>query len=85
MLIALSLLAACGWWDERAAIKERLESCRDLANAPVAEGLGTVTRAAEIGRCFTEDVTVELGRGATPIVGRQMLVGMAARLQPRTA
>lgn len=81
----LVLVAGCSWWDERAAIRERLNACRDLVNSPAPDGIGTVTRAAEIGRCFTEDVTVDLGRGAAPVEGREMLIGMAARLQPRTS
>ena len=32
-----------------------------------------------------DDTTIELGEGALPIHGRDTLVGMAARLQPRTA
>jgi hypothetical protein len=84
-ITAILLAAACAWWDERAAIRERLDACRDLANTPASDGIGTMTRAGEIGRCFTDDVTVDLGRGAAPISGREMLMGMAARLLPRTS
>ena len=41
--------------------------------------------AAEIGGYFTDDVTVELGEGSPPIKGRDTLIGMITRLQPRTA
>lgn len=82
---ALLTVAACAWGDQRAAITKHLNECKDLVNKVVPDGIGTVTRAAEIGRCFTEDVTVDLGRGAAPIVGREMVIGMAARLQPRTS
>ena len=34
---------------------------------------------------FTDDVQIEMGRGTSPIEGRPMLIGMAARLQPRLA
>jgi hypothetical protein len=87
VLIVSTLLTgvACAWGDQRAAITRHLNECKDLANKAAPDGIGTVTRAAEIGRCFTEDVTVDLGRGAAPIVGREMVIGMAARLQPRTS
>ena len=81
-----TLLSAggCAWWgDERAAVRQRLETFKDLVNAPAPEGIGSVTRAAGISRCFTEDVTVDLGDGAAPIAGREMLMAMAVRLQPR--
>ena len=42
-------------------------------------------RSAQLGTFFTEDVDVELGSGAAPIHGRATIIGMAARLQPRTA
>ena len=41
--------------------------------------------AADIGSYFTDDVVVDFGEGAAPIVGRTTLVGMASRLQRRTA
>lgn len=82
---ALLTGVACAWWDQRAAITKHLNECKDFANTVVPEGIGTLTRAAEIGRCFTEEVTVVLGSGAAPIVGREMVIGMAARLQPRTS
>lgn len=44
-----------------------------------------MVHAAQIGTYFTEDAVVELGDGAAPIKGRETLMGMFARLQPRTA
>ena len=52
-------------------------------NASTKDGLGTALRAAQIGSYFTEDAVVELGEGAAPIKGRDTLMGMVARLQPR--
>ena len=49
------------------------------------DGLGTVARAADIGSYFTDNVVVDFGEGAAPIVGRTTLVGMASRLERRTA
>ena len=70
--------------DER-AITARLEALRNEVNLSTRDGLGTAARAAQIGSYFTDDAVVELGRGSQPITGRDTLMGMVARLQPRTA
>ena len=70
--------------DDR-AIKRRLDALVEHVNAGGAEGVGAVTRAAEIGAYFTDDVVVDLGQGTAPIAGRETLIGMAARFQPATA
>jgi hypothetical protein len=70
--------------DER-AIRDRLESLRTEVNASTADGPGTLTRAVQIGSYFTENAVVDLGKGTASINGRETLMGMAARLQPRTA
>lgn len=70
--------------DER-DIQARLDALRNEVNASTKDGLGTALRAAQIGSYFTEDAVVELGEGAAPIKGRDTLMGMVARLQPRTA
>ena len=83
---AAALAAGCAWWrNEKAAITERLRAFTHVVNAAAPEGLGSVSRAAEIGSFFTDDVVVELGEGATPIAGRETLMAMAMRLQPRLA
>lgn len=78
-------LGACSWFGEERAIRSRLASLAEEANRPPAEGLALVAHAAAMGDYFTDSVTVDLGPGTTPIQGREMLVGMVARLQPRTA
>jgi hypothetical protein len=70
--------------DER-AIRGRLDALRDLVNTSTKDGVGSTLHAAEIGGYFTTDAVVELGEGAPPIKGRETLMGMVARLQPRTA
>lgn len=70
--------------DER-AIRARLEALRNEVNTSTKDGLGTAARAVQIGSYFTEDAIVELGERSVPIRGRDTLMGMAARLQPRTA
>jgi hypothetical protein len=91
--IALAVIAVLGivlaWrtWgssDER-AIRQRLDALTADINTTAGEGLGAVAHAAGLTSFFTEDVVVDLGEGASPIVGRATLVGMASRLQRRTA
>jgi hypothetical protein len=90
--LAILILAAAGLWiwryalpsDER-EIKRRLHDFADEFNVATTDGLSTIARAASLGQFFTEDVVVELGSGSPPINGRDTLIGMAARLQPRTA
>jgi hypothetical protein len=77
------------WWyagaSEERAIKRRFAEFVAEFNASTTDGLGTVARAARLGSYFTPDIVVELGHGSPPIHGRETLIGMAARLQPRTA
>ena len=70
--------------DER-EIRARLESLRKEVNTGTKDGIGSALRAAQIGSYFSEEAVVELGEGAAPIKGRETLMGMVARLQPRTA
>lgn len=91
VLLAVALAAAGLWiWqslsptDER-AIAQRIDELGEEFNLSTTDGLGTAARAARFGTYFTEDVVVELGGGSPPIEGRETLMGMAARLQPRTA
>jgi SnoaL-like protein len=70
--------------DER-EIRSRLDSLRTEVNTSTKDGVGVALHAAQIGGYFTADALVELGEGAAPIKGRETLVGMVARLQPRTA
>ena len=90
-VILLVLLAAAIFaWRSRATpdereIEARLGALRNEVNASTKDGLGTAARAAQIGSYFTDDAVVELGEGAAPIKGRDTVMGMVARLQPRTA
>lgn len=70
--------------DER-EIRSALASLATEFNASTTDGLGTVARAAQLGSYFSDDVVVDLGPGSGPIEGRLTLIGMAERLQPRTA
>src|SRR5262245_43664087 len=89
-LLAAVVVVTAGVWmswpsGDEAAIRTRLEAfCTDV-NAGTPEGLGTVTHAARVGSYFTDGATIELGRGSAPIAGRETIMGMAARLEPRTS
>ena len=91
--VALALLAVVAgvwiwrtWWPSaEQQVRRRLDAFAEEFNESTTDGLGTLARAARMSTYFTEDVVVDLGKGTPPIVGRDTLVGMAARLQPRTA
>jgi hypothetical protein len=89
LILAVAAVAVFVWstrdTSEERAIRGRLETLRNEVNASTADGLGNATRAVQIGGFFTKDVVVELGEGSVPIRGRDTIVGMVARLQPRTA
>lgn len=88
---AAVLVAGCAaaWYAWRASdaqqIRSRLNALAGEFNASTTDGIGTVARAARLGSFFTQDVVVDFGQGTAPITGRETLMGMAARLQPRTA
>jgi hypothetical protein len=91
-LLVVAVLIAAGAWvwlrwaptPER-AIQQRLRAFATELNSSTTDGLGSVARAARVGQYFTREVVIEFGGGSPPIHGRETLIGMAARLQPRTA
>lgn len=87
-LAAAGLLAAVlawHWWPgEERAIRSRLDRLASELDAPAAESVARVVRARQLAGYFTEDVVVDPGGGAPPIAGRSRLLGIAARLEPRT-
>jgi SnoaL-like domain len=48
------------------------------------QGLSAIARAADVASAFADDVVIDLGEGA-PIRGRDTVMGIVARLQPRTS
>lgn len=91
-LLGVLVLAGVSLWiwrnaatPEERAIRDRFHSFAAEFNAPTGDNLGTLARATRLGEYFTPEVVVELGGGSPPIHGRDTLIGMAARLQPRTA
>jgi hypothetical protein len=90
ILLTVAALAIAGWYflvpgGSSANVRARLQALADMINSSTVDGLGPEARAAQLGAFFTDDVDVDLGGGAAPIRGREMLIGMAGRLQPRTA
>jgi hypothetical protein len=90
VLAAVGLGTALWVWSgryppEEREIRARLDEFTRTFNAAAQEGLAGLAHAARLGQFFTHNVVVELGQGSPPIEGRDTLVGMAARLQPRTA
>jgi hypothetical protein len=90
VLAAIAAVSAAAWYitqsgGEGEPIRRRLHAFAREVNGSTVDGQGTEARGAHLGAFFTEDVEVDLGRGSTPIKGRETLVAMAGRLQPRTA
>jgi hypothetical protein len=86
-IVVVGIVLAWRTWgssDER-AIRQRLGALTVDINRTTGDGLGAVAHAADLAGFFTDDVVVDLGEGTSPIVGRATLVGMASRLQRRTA
>ena len=83
-------IALIGWYvaspaEEGAAVRRRLQTFSDEVNRNATQALEPDARAARFGAFFTDDVDVDFGHGTVPIKGRGTIVGMAERLQPRTA
>lgn len=89
--VAVIAIAAAGlWWCRGGSTAERevralFVNFATEFNSGATDGLGLIARVARIGESFTPDVVIELGQGSPPIHGREVLMGMAGRLQPRTA
>ena len=89
VVVAAALIGVWFWqpWlgsDER-QIRRRLDALANDFNESTTDGLGAVARAAKFGSYFAGDVVIEFGHGTPPVRGRETVIGMAARLQPRTA
>ena len=90
IVLTVAALAIAGWYllvpgGGSANVRARLQALSDMINSSTVDGLGPEARGAQLGAFFTDDVDVDLGGGAAPIRGRETLIGMAGRLQPRTA
>jgi hypothetical protein len=64
-------------------IRRQLTHVADEVNEQ-PQGLGAIAQAAGMASAFTDDVVIDLGQG-TPIRGRDTLMAIVARLQPRTS
>jgi hypothetical protein len=89
LALALAALGYVAWHsresDDERAIRARIDALRNEINTSTTDGVGTLAHAAQLGSYFTDDVTIELGEGTSAIHTRDTLMGIAARLQPRTA
>lgn len=87
--VAITLAGIAAWrglsWGDEREIRSALASLAKDFNATTSDGLGTLARAAQLGSYFSDEVVVDLGPGSAAIEGRARLIGIAARLQPRTA
>lgn len=87
-IAAIVIAAAVFAWravfpsDER-EIRRQLTRVAEQVNAQ-PQGLSALANAADIGSAFADDVVIDLGQGG-PIRGRNTLMAIVARLQPRTS
>jgi len=89
-ICALVIVAGAFWWwsagssDER-QVRRLFEDFAEELNAGTTSGFGTLTHIARLSEFIDPDIVVELGQGSQPIQGRETLLGMVSRLQPRTS
>ena len=89
-LCAVAAAAGALWWwsagssDER-QVRRLFKDFADELNAGTTTGFGTLTHLARLSEFIHPDIVVELGPGSPPIHGRETLLGMVGRLQPRTS
>jgi hypothetical protein len=86
----LAILAVGAWYylaqtDQTTVIRQRLNTLADEINKSTRDGRGPEARALELASYVTDDVELDFGGGSPPIQGRATVIGMAGRLQPRTA
>jgi hypothetical protein len=90
-IVAALVVGGLGlWWWKGGSSAERdvralFDGFAREFNSGTTDGIGLLARAAHIGEYFMPDVVIELGQGSAPIQGRETLMGMASRLQPRTS
>jgi hypothetical protein len=89
-ICALVAAAAAIWWwsagsSEERQVRRLFEDFAEELNEGATGGFGTLTHLARLSEFFHPDIVVELGQGSPPIQGRETLLGMVSRLQPRTA
>jgi hypothetical protein len=89
LLVAVCIVAVlfvwARWASEEAAVERRLNALAAEINESTTDGAGLIARSAQLGTYFSDDVEIDLGKGAAPIRGRATVMDMAARLQPRTS
>ena len=90
VLTALIVSGLGFWWWKGGSSSERevralFDGFAREFNTGTTDGLGLLARAAHIGEYFTPDIVLELGQGSAPIHGRETLMVMTSRLQPRTS
>jgi len=68
--------------DERQIRRQLTRVAEQVNEQP--QGLSAIASAADVASAFADDVVIDLGQG-TPIRGRETVIAIVARLQPRTS
>jgi SnoaL-like protein len=88
--VTVAALALGAWYllkpaDPEAMVRSRLHAFSEVVNDSTVDGKSPEVHGAQLAAFFAEDVEVDFGQGTAPIQGRDTVIGMAGRLQPRTA
>jgi hypothetical protein len=88
--LAVVALALGAWYlltpaDAGAMVRSRLHAFSEVVNKSTVDGQTPEVHGVQLAAFFAEDVEVDFGQGTAPIRGRDTVIGMAERLQPRTA
>jgi hypothetical protein len=68
------------WPSEERRVRGRLEALEETVNERPTDGIGLVTRTAQLTTFFENDVVLDPGRGAGAIRGRERLIALASRV-----
>jgi hypothetical protein len=76
---ALGWAAYSFWPSEERRVRRRIAALQDVLNEQPRDGIGLVTRTAELATFFEPDIVLDPGRGAGAIQGRERLLALASR------
>jgi hypothetical protein len=80
LVLAAAAIAAWHFWPSDARrVRRKLDSLAEVVNERPRDGLGQVTRTAQLARFFTDDVVLDPGGRAGAISGRERLLALASR------
>lgn len=67
------------WPSETRRVRRKLDEIASVVNERPGNGIGQLTRTAQLSKFLTDDVVLDPGRGAGEIRGRERLLALASR------